>query len=460
MLHLYNTLTRKIEDFEPINPPKVGMYTCGPTVYDYTHIGHLRKYIGDDILHRLLEVNGFEVNHVMNITDVGHLTSDSDEGDDKLEKGAKDRNLTPEQTARFFEDYFFKSTEVVNIERPNIVARATEHINEQIKLLEKLQEKGFTYTTEHAVYFDISKFSDYGKLSGQKLEEKQVGVRENVVIDPNKKNPQDFALWFFTVGRFASHVMKWPSPFGEGFPGWHIECSAMSMEYLGETLDIHTGGIDHIPVHHTNEIAQSEAATEKQFSKYWVHHNFLIVDGEKMSKSKKNFYTIDDLVEKGFDPIAFRYLILTAHYRDSLNFTYESLTASSHALNNIISEIRAWDSPKLVNSQFWQKFLEAANNDMNTPQALAAMWELIKSDIPSSEKAATILEMDKILGLGLEKYVGKPLEIPEKVQELLNHRENARISGDFKKSDELRHEIKKLGFEIEDTATGSKLKPV
>ncbi len=335
MLKLFNTLSRKIEEFSPINSPHVGMYSCGPTVYDYTHIGHLRKYVGDDILRRVLEVNGFEVKLVMNITDVGHLTSDEDSGEDKMEKGAKESGRSVWETAKYFEDYFWKSYEVVNIKRPNVVAKATEHIEKQIKLIQKLEKNGFIYQTEHAVYFDISKFQGYGKLTGQKLEEKETGARSEVFIDKGKKNPYDFALWFFTVGHYKDHVMKWPSPWGEGFPGWHIECSAMSMEYLGDSFDIHTGGIDHIAVHHTNEIAQSEAATGKPFVKYWVHHNFLIVDGEKMSKSKKNFYKIEDVIGKGFDPLALRYLFLTSHYRDQLNFTWESLNAAQNALNNL-----------------------------------------------------------------------------------------------------------------------------
>src|SRR3989344_797670 len=320
MLKLYNTLTKQEEEFKPINSSKVGMYTCGPTVYDYTHIGHLRKYIGDDILRRLLEVNGYEVKHIQNVTDVGHLTSDADEGDDKLEKGAKEKNMTVWELAKFFEDYFYKSLSEVNILRPHVVARATEHIGEQIKLIQKLEENGFIYQTDEAIYFDVSKFPGYTKLSGQKLEDKNVGSRAEVRVDSQKKNPQDFTLWFFTVGHFASHEMRWPSPWGEGFPGWHIECSAISMEFLGNTLDIHTGGVDHIPVHHTNEIAQSQGATGEQFVRFWVHHNFLQVDGEKMSKSKKNFYTVEDIKKKGFDPMALRYLMLTAHYRDKINF--------------------------------------------------------------------------------------------------------------------------------------------
>lgn len=458
MLKLHNTLSHKIEEFVPLHDKKIGMYACGPTVYDYTHIGHLRKYVGDDILIRVLEANGFEVKHVMNITDVGHLTSDADGGDDKLEKGAKDRNLSVWEVAKFFTDYFFKSTTQLNIEYPSVVAKATEHVGEQIKLIHKLTEKGYTYQTKEAIYFDISKFPNYTKLSGQKLKEKQTGAREDVFVDRDKKNPADFALWFFTVGRFADHTMRWPTPYGEGFPGWHIECSAMSMEYLGDTFDIHTGGIDHIPVHHTNEIAQSESATGKQFVKYWVHHGWLLVDGEKMSKSKKNFYTLDEVLQKNIDPIALRYLFLTAHYKDNLNFTWKSLDAAASALNKLRGEIRLWQQPKDDTSSFWQRFMEAANNDLNMPQAVAVVWEMIHNDEPTSNKSSAILKMDKILGLGLEDYLNKQLEVPEKVQKLVTERENARKSGDFKKSDLLRHEIKKLGFEIEDTPSGSKIK--
>lgn len=457
-MKIFNTLGRKIEEFVPLNPPFVSMYACGPTVYDYATIGNIRKYIGDDILKRVLRANGYEVKHIMNITDVGHLVSDEDQGEDKLEVGAQKRDMTVWEVAKYFEDFFFKSADLVNIERPNIVAKATEHISEIIKLIEKLQEKGFTYQTDHAVYFDVSKFPDYGKLAGQKLEEKTIGAREEVFVDKDKKNPQDFALWFFLVGHFKNHTMRWPSPWGEGFPGWHIECSAMSMEYLGNTIDIHTGGIDHIPVHHTNEVAQSEAATGQPFVRFWVHHNFLIVDGEKMSKSKGNFYKVEDIKDKGFDPLAFRYLVLTSHYRDQLNFTWESLTSASNALSNLRAEIRAWEQPKTVIPGYQQRFMEAASNDLGTPQALVILWELVKSNEDSGEKSATILEMDKVLGLGLEDYVGKPLEIPEEVQKLVSAREEARKQGDFKRSDEIRKEVKKLGFEIEDTASGPKLK--
>jgi cysteinyl-tRNA synthetase len=364
------------------------------------------------------------------------------------------------ELVKYFEDYFFKSMDEVDIQRPNIVARATDHVNEQIKLIHKLIEKGFTYQTEQAIYFDISKFPNYTKLSGQKIDEKVVGARETVVTDQNKKHPADFALWLFTVGHFKDHVMRWSTPWGEGFPGWHIECSAMSMEYLGSTIDIHTGATEHIPVHHTNEIAQSEAATGQQFVRFWVHHGLLMVDGKKMSKSLKNFYTLDDVKAKGLDPLALRYLVLTAHYRDQLNFTWESLTSAQNALNNLRSEVRDWsfDSAQDKDGGYYKRFLEALNNDLNTPQALAIMWEMVKSDEPSAKKAATLLQMDKVLGLKLEDYIGKPLEIPQEVQDLVNQREEVRKQGDFKKSDELRHEIKKSGYEVEDTSTGPKIK--
>lgn len=458
MLRLFNTLSRRVEEFEPLDASTVTMYACGFTVYDYAHIGHVKKYVGDDILKRILIANGYKVKHVQNVTDVGHLVSDADEGDDKLEKGARERNMTVWEVAKFFEDYYFKAMDQVNISRPDIVTRATEHISEQIKLIQKLEEKGFTYQTEEAIYFDISKFASYGKLSGQKQKDKQVGVREDVRVDPNKRNPQDFAVWFFRVGHFADHVMHWDSPWGDGFPGWHIECSAMSMAYLGDSIDIHTGGVDHIPVHHEDEIAQSEAATGKKFVNFWVHHNFLQVNGQKMSKSLKNYYKIEDIKEKGFDPMALRYLILTAHYRDKLNFTWESLTAASNALNKLKREVRTWESPKGETGEFWQKFLEAANNDLNLPQAVAVMWEMIGKGDTISSRSQDIVEMDKILGLGLQDIVGVPIEIPENIKLLVEKREEARKNKDFAESDRLRREILDVGYELEDTATGSRIK--
>src|SRR5258708_7659675 len=363
MLKLFNTLTRKVEEFESLNPPKVGMYACGPTVYHYQHIGNYRRYINDDILIRVLRANNFQVKHVMNITDVGHLTSDEDAGEDKMEKGAMELGQTVEKVAKFYEDDFWKSIEALNIYPPDVIAPATEHINAQIKLIEQLEKNGLVYQTPEAIYFDVSKFPGYGKLSGQNINEKEIGVRSEVVEDSHKKHPQDFAVWFFTVGHHKDHTMRWSSPWGEGFPGWHIECSAMSMEYLGHTLDIHTCGVDHIPVHHENEIAQSEGATGEQFVKYWVHHEFLLVDGQKMSKSLKNLFVLKDLKDKGIEPLAYRYLILTAHYRDKLNFTWESLQAAQNALNNLREIVRGWDEPKIGCAEFEEQFFAAVNND-------------------------------------------------------------------------------------------------
>ena len=461
MLKLFNTLSRKIEEFVPLEKGKVGMYTCGPTVYDYTHIGHLRKYINDDILKKALRANGYSVHHVMNITDVGHLTSDSDTGEDKMEKGASESGRTVWEVAKFFEDYFFKSVSTVNIERADIVCRATEHIGKQVKLIEALEKNGLVYVTSHAVYFDVTKFPKYGQLSGQKLEDKEVGARSDVFVDKSKKHPADFALWFFTVGHFKDHTMRWSSPWGEGFPGWHIECSAMSMEYLGESFDVHTGGIDHIPVHHENEIAQAEGATGQPFVKYWVHHDFVNIDKEKMSKSKKNFLRVEEVEGKGFDPMALRYLYLTGHYRSEMAFSFESLTSAQAALNKLRLEVRSWnlESGKKT-GEFYNNFLRAVNEDLNVPKALAVVWEMVKADIPSEQKAADLLEMDKILGLELSKVIGKKIEVPEEVQKLVDLREKARLEKDFKRSDELRGEIKKLGYEVLDSADGAKLKKV
>jgi cysteinyl-tRNA synthetase len=460
MLKLFNTLSRKVEEFKPLKSHFVSLYTCGPTVYHFQHIGNYRRYIGDDILIRVLRTNGYEVKQVMNITDVGHLTSDEDQGEDKMEKGARELGRTVWEVAKFYAADFWDSMRQLNVNPPDVIAPATEHINEQIQLIQKLEKNGLIYITPEAIYFEVTKFPNYGKLTGQKLEEKSVAAREEIVEGEHKKHPHDFAVWFFTVGHHKDHVMRWSSPWGEGFPGWHIECSAMSMAYLGDTIDIHTGGVDHIPVHHTNEIAQSEGATNQPFVRYWVHHDFLQVDGKKMSKSLQNLYVLKDLKERGFEPLDYRYLVLTAHYKDPLNFTWESLGAAQNALHNLREVVRDWrvDQTVLEDNDYYQKFLDALNNDMNTPQALAVLWEMVKSDLDSTIKAATILKMDEVFGLKLEESVGKPIEVPEEVQKLLNERETARENKNFKQSDELRDQIKKLGFEVLDTPNGQKVK--
>lgn len=459
-IYLTNTLSHKKELFVPIHPPDVGMYTCGMTVYDYAHIGHGRKYVTDDILKRLLTANGFKVKHVQNVTDVGHLVSDADEGDDKLEKGALKHGKTVWEVAEFFTKNFYDSMDELNIIRPDIICKATDHIPEQIALVQKLMDKGVAYDTPEAVYFNVTKFPDYGKAFGQKLEEKKTAVREEVQTGEHKKNPQDFALWFKRVGRFANHTMHWESPWGDGFPGWHIECSAMSMKYLGEQFDIHTGGEDHISVHHPNEIAQAEAATGKHpFVKYWLHTAFLMVDGKKMSKSLGNFYTIADVKDRGFDPLSLRYLYLTANYRDPLNFTWDSLTAAQNALMKLktqVSSLRSETERTVLSPEKEQKavgfrndFMKAVNDDMNTSQALAVLWEVLKSNIPSEDKYDLAMSFDEILGLRINE-TPKPTEIPEGIKKLMEERQKLRSEKKFAEADEIRKQIEDAGFSVKD----------
>lgn len=412
-LVLYNSLTKKKEVFTPIDESEVKLYTCGMTVYDYAHIGHGRKYVMDDILKRTLIYNGYKVKHVQNVTDVGHLVSDADEGEDKLEKGAKKQNKTVWEVAEYFTQNFYNSMDKLNILRPDVVCKATDHIAEQIELIEKLFAKSLAYDTPEAVYFDTSKFEGYGQMFGQKLEDKKIGVRSEVKTDENKRNNADFALWFKRVGHFKDHVMHWDSPWGDGFPGWHIECSSMSMKYLGEQIDIHTGGEDHLSIHHPNEIAQSEGATgKKPFSKFWVHHAFLTVGGVKMSKSLGNYFTIQDVVDRGYDPLALRYLYLGTHYKKTMNFTWESLESASRGLRNLksqISNLKSSNRAILSNEknlkvdEFQERFKKALNNDLNTSKSLAVIFEVLKSNIPSEDKYDLVLTFDEVLGLCLIK---------------------------------------------------------
>lgn len=457
-LTLYNTKSRSIETFTPLNPPIVTMYACGPTVYDYTHIGHMRKYIGDDILRRTLTLLGYDVNHVMNITDVGHLVGDEDEtGEDKLEKGAKREGKTVWDIAKMYTDYFHTTMRAVNVLASTHEVKATDHIPQMIALIEKLLAGGFAYETAHAIYFDTSKDPNYGKLSGQKLNEKEVAARDDVVIDPEKKNPADFSLWFKRVGKFADHAMYWPNPAGiegDGFPGWHIECSAMSMQYLGETIDIHTGGIDHIPVHHENEIAQSECATGHEFVRFWVHYDFLLVDGMKMSKSLQNFYTIDDIVSRGIDPLASRLLFMQTSYRKPLNFTWDALLAAEQQLKKLqkVASHRVDDGA--VDKTYLEKFSAALSDDLNTAKALAVVWELIADTTISKQDAwATLMKFDEVLGLGLADV---PLfEITHEAKKLVTERDTARANKDYARSDELRTQLIALGYDVLDTDSGT-----
>jgi cysteinyl-tRNA synthetase len=470
-IYLTNSLSRKKEKFIPFNSPNIGMYSCGITAYDYAHIGHGRKYVTDDVLKRVLTANGYKVKHVENVTDVGHLVSDADEGEDKLEKGATKTGKTVWEVAEFFTKYFYDSMDKLNITRPDVICKATDHIKEQIELVQKLFDKGFAYDTPEAVYFDVTKFTGYDRIFGQKLSEKKVGVRREVKEDKYKKHPADFALWFKRAGRFENHTMHWDSPWGDGFPGWHIECSAMSMKYLGEQFDIHTGGEDHLSIHHPNEIAQSEAATGKSpFVKYWIHTAFLMVDGRKMSKSLGNFYTVDDVIKKGFDPLSLRYLYLGGHYRDPLNFTWESLEASQNALEKLKSQILnlksqtdrtvlSEEKEKKIND-FRNKFMEAVNDDLNTPNALAVIWEMLKSNIPSADKYDLAISFDEILGLGLEGLPDYGLLETDEVKELREKRDALRKQGKFDEADRIRKQVEELGFKILDTPEGSIIKPI
>jgi cysteinyl-tRNA synthetase len=492
MLKLFNTLSRELEEFKPIEPGKVRMYTCGPTVYWDAHIGNLRSYVLEDVLIRTLELNGYEVTRVLNITDVGHLVSDGDEGEDKMEKGAKRDNKTVWEIADLYMGRFLKNAAKLNITIPPkpFLCRATDHIAEQIELVQILMDKGFAYKISDGVYFDTSKFPNYGQLSRQKADEKEEGAR--VDINPEKRNKTDFALWKFSypngvsfdafirsgviaseakqspevatpsglaTTRIQKRQMEWESPWGIGFPGWHAECSAMAHKYLGQPFDIHCGGVDHIPVHHENEIAQSEAAYGVKLANFWWHNEFLSVDGQKMSKSLGNVYTIQDLTEKGFDPLALRFFYLGAHYSQLQNFTFDALAASQNALHRLWSNSREFDQSGSVLADVVADFTAALENDLNTPQALAVVWKLIEGGYPSSDKGATLLWMDKVLGLDLDKYVGHPIEVPEAVKELMAKRQAAREGKDWAESDNLRDRIKELGWTVEDSKDGQKATP-
>ena len=469
ILKLFNTLTRNLEPFEPINPPKVAYYSCGPTVYDYAHIGHARTYIFADILQRVLEFNGFRVKRVMNITDVGHLTSDADSGEDKMEKGAKREKKSVWDIAKFYTKDFFEMTDRLNIKKPEIIIRATDFIPQMIKLIKKLEEKGYAYQTGDGIYFNSKKLSDYGKLTGKKFEELEKSIKAGARIElvPGKKNVTDFALWKFTP-KGIERQMEWESPWGKGFPGWHIECSTMAMDTLGESIDIHTGGVDHIQIHHTNEIAQSEAATGKHFVAYWLHAGHLTIEGEKMSKSLNNFYRVADLIKRGFDPIAIRYLFLTAHYRKEMNFSFQSLDGAQNALRELRSRIKILRKSDLEEMTAYgggeearilrNRFAEKINDDLNTAEGLAVLWEVIKSNIPKGDKLDSIYSFDEVLGLGLKEFEIKDTQIPKNILNLVKKRETARSHKEFDRADRLRNEIESQGFILEDTPDGSVVK--
>ncbi|MBU5678688.1 MAG: cysteine--tRNA ligase, partial [Candidatus Aenigmarchaeota archaeon] len=440
---------------EPLNDNIVGMYSCGPTVYWYQHIGNLRTYIFVDILKRVLLYNGYEVTHVMNITDVGHLTSDADTGEDKIELAAKREGKSAKEIAEYYTKVFMEDLKKLNILPPTIWCKASEHIKEQIELIKKIEEKGFTYRTSDGIYFDTSKLEDYGKLARLKkkglLPGKRVPMKE-------KRNPTDFALWKFSE-KPGIRQQEWESPWGIGYPGWHIECSAMSSKYLGEQFDIHTGGEDHIHIHHTNEIAQSEVAFgKKPWVRYWLHARFLTFKGEKISKSKGGLYTLSELEQMGFHPLAYRYFVLSAHYRKLLDFSIEKLKETQEAylkIKSLIFEIATKEKSEKINKKYLKEFERFINDDLNTPKALQILWKLVR-DKKAKGKLATIKEMDKVFGLNLIPET----KIPEDVKRLVEKREILRNEKKFDEADKIREELKRMGYIIEDTREGPKIKKI
>lgn len=463
-MKLYNTLTKKVEEIKPQNPPTVTIYTCGPTVYDYPHIGNWFTFIRYDLLIRTLKASGLKPKWVMNITDVGHLVSDADEGEDKLEKGARREGKTAWDVAAFYGDYFVKSLERLNITSPEYLPRATDHIQEQIELVKKLEAKGYTYIIDDGVYYDTSKFPKYAEFAQLDIEQQQAGAR--VERNPQKRNPTDFALWKFSP-KDHKRDMEWDSPWGKGFPGWHLECSAMSMKYLGETIDIHSGGIDHIPVHHTNEIAQSEAVTGQPFANYWMHTNHITVEGEKVSKSLGNGTTLEDIEKKGFELEAFRLHVLESHYRSQSKFSWGSLEAAQNRLDDIHawadlrhqpSATRMSDELDLLFKTTREEMLSALQNDLNTPAALTSLSKLINymSNIPipgveGKYTNGTLALVENLFGI---KLANRP-DITGEQKAILKAREEARGVQNWAESDRLRSQLKERGIGLRDTPYGA-----
>ncbi|MFH0714471.1 MAG: cysteine--tRNA ligase [Candidatus Diapherotrites archaeon] len=474
MLQFYNTLTRKKETFKPVEKGKVRLYCCGPTVYWFQHVGNLRTYVNEDVFRRVLEMDGFQVKHVMNLTDVGHLTSDADSGEDKMDKAAKRENKSPQEIADFYAKQFFEDCQKLNIQKPHIVCPATKHIPEMISLIQKLEKKGFTYETAGGIFFDTSKFKNYAKFAKLNLQGQKTAVREEVIEEKEKRNPSDFALWFLNK---PNHILQWDSPWGKGFPGWHIECAAMSMKYLGETLDIHCGGIEHIPIHHTNEIAEAEAATGKTFSNYWMHNEWLMFKGEKMAKSGGGIATLSELEQKGFKPAELRFFYLQGHYRSGIEFSEEAVKEAGKKLEKVqnfcdrMLELEKGSEKGEEKTVFPlvqtadKAFFAALDDDFNVPIALHALFDLMnKTNVLAdagklgSKDASGVLaflkKADKILAvLRFERA-----EIPEEILKLVDERESARKAKNFKESDRLRDLIREKGFTVDDSAQGSVVK--
>ena len=455
-IYFYNTLTKKKEPFQPIEKGKVKIYSCGPTVYKNATIGNMRTNLFQDTLRRVLRYNGYEIKHVMNITDVGHLVSDGDEGEDKMLKSAREEHKSPLEIAEHYTKLFFKDLERLNIETPEIICKATDHIKEMLEMVQKIMEKGYAYETSTAIYFDVSKLDEYGILSGINLREQKAGAR--VEIDPEKRNPYDFALW---IKAPENHLMKWDSPWGPSYPGWHIECSAMSTKYLGEVFDIHTGGIDLIPTHHENEIAQSKGACGKIPAHYWMHGEYLLINGGKMSKSLGNIYLVDDIVNRGYDPLVYRLFNFSCHYKGKLNFTWEGMDSAAVSL----SRLREGYQKHLAGTEdisdetikdLENRFHQAINDDLNMPLAMSVVWEAVKYPEKSKKIAKLLEKMDTVLGIKItEKKEQK--DIPQEVLELEEQRKQARADKNWTESDRLRDLIKEKGYSVKDTKDGMEI---
>lgn len=480
-LRIYNTLGHKMEDFAPVNPKNIGFYGCGPTVYNYAHIGNLRAYIFQDTLSRLLRFLGYPVTHVMNITDIGHLSGDADDGEDKMVKTAKERGQSVLEIADFYTQAFFKDTERLNIRRPDVVCKATDHVLDMIELIKRIEANGHTYSAGGNLYYDIMTFPKYGELASLKLEELKAGAR--IEVDENKRNPHDFVLWF-TKSKFENQALVWDSPWGRGYPGWHIECSAMSMKYLGEQFDIHTGGIDHIRIHHTNEIAQSEGATGKKWVKYWLHNEFLVMNKGKMSKSTGDFITLDKVIEAGYAPLDYRFLLLGGHYRSQLTFSWEAMDTAKNARKNLeqriahlLAEAKALpDFPRggltaeqavsLLHTQkaqgYLADFVQALEEDISTPRALSVLQQAVKDKELEAAEAITLIHIfDVVLGLDLVAEAealhteSESVDNADEIERLVAERAEAKKNKDFKRADEIRNVLKNRGIALEDTANGT-----
>lgn len=458
-IYFYNTLTRKKENFKPIDEKEVRIYSCGPTVYKDATIGNMRTNIFQDVLRRTLRYNGYLLKHAMNITDVGHLVSDGDEGEDKMLKSAREEHKSPMEIAEYYTKLFFQDLEALNIETPEIVCKATDHIKEMLEYVKKLVENEYAYETSTAIYFDIAKLDQYPILSNLDLEDQKAGAR--VDIDPEKRNPYDFALW---IKAPENHLMKWDSPWGPSYPGWHIECSAMGQKYLGEQFDIHTGGIDLIPTHHENEIAQSKGRCGKIPAKFWMHGEYLLINGGKMSKSLGNVYLIKDLIAKGYDPLVYRLFSYSCHYRNKLNFTWDGMEATSKSLERLKNGYQLHlegrdEVDNNVVAEFEKRFHQAINDDLNMPAAMGVVWEVVRQEKKSPKWANLLAKFDTVLGLKIEEPISKQQEdIPQEILELLEERKQARESKDWSKSDELRDLIQSKGYEIKDTKSGTEIK--